>query len=77
MVFPLALWAYVLMTMIAHSPQVWEKPRKITDLDRLTGMRPMSARRMRELTQDDDEDGLDEPAPAYRPNGRADGKIRN
>jgi hypothetical protein len=80
MVFPLALWAYVLMTMIAHSPQVWEKPRKPSDLDRLTGMRPMSARRMRELTQDDDEDGLDEPVrsdaplrPAYRPNG----KIRN
>lgn len=82
MVFPLALWAYVLMTMIAHSPQVWEKPRKITDLDRLTGMRPMSARQMRELTQDDDDDDLVDPngtradaplRPAYRPNG----KVRN
>lgn len=79
MVFPLALWAYVLMTMIAHSPQVWEKPRKITDLDRLTGMRPMSARQMRELTDDDDDDltrphtvrEVGPPRAPMRPNGKA------
>lgn len=79
MIFPLALWAYVLMTMIAHSPQVWEKPRKPTDLDRLTGMRPMSTRQMRELTDDDDDD-LSGPYPVHevgpsrapmRPNGKA------
>ncbi|WP_371157019.1 hypothetical protein [Jannaschia sp. 2305UL9-9] len=78
MVFPLALWAYVLMTMIAHSPQVWAKPRTLTDLDRLTGMRPMSARQMRELTDDDDD--LTESTPVrdvapprapMRPNGKA------
>lgn len=80
MIFPLALWAYVLMTMIAHSPQVWEKPRKPTDLDRLTGMRPMSERQMRELTDDDDDDDLSGPHPVrevgpsrapMRPNGKA------
>ncbi|MEZ5887520.1 MAG: hypothetical protein R3D56_11670 [Paracoccaceae bacterium] len=79
LVFPLALWAYVLMTMIAHSPQVWTKPRTPTDLDRLTGMRPMSARQMRELTDDDDDD-LSGPHPVreagpsrapMRPNGKA------
>lgn len=81
MVFPLALWAYVLMTMIAHSPQVWEKPRKITDLDRLTGMRPMSARQMRELTDDDDDDlsgphTVREVGPPRAPM-RSNGKARN
>lgn len=76
MVFPLALWAYVLMTMIAHSPQVWEKPRAPSDLDRLTSMRPMTARQMRELTTDsDDEDKPEEhfasPSKPMRPNGKA------
>lgn len=79
MVFPLALFSYVLMTVIAHSPQVWTKPRTPTDLDRLTGMRPMSARQMRELTDDDDDD-LSGPNPVrevgpsrapMRPNGKA------
>lgn len=61
MVFPLALWSYVLMTMIAHSPQVWKKPRKLNDLDRLTGMRAISARQMRDLIDDDDDDDLNGP----------------
>lgn len=77
MVFPLALWSFVLMTMIAHSPQVWSKPRKLTDLDRLTGMRAMSARQMRELIEDQDDDDLAIPddvrpdaplRPPFRPN---------
>jgi len=76
MVFPLALWSFVLMTMIAHSPQVWSKPRKPTDLDRLTGMRAMSARQMRELIDEDDDDlavpddvGAGAPLrPPFRPN---------
>ena len=80
MAFPLALWAYVLMTMIAHTPQVWAKPRKDTDLDRLTTMRSISARRMNELMDyDGDSAGLtdvqqDRP---MRPHTRPAGKTRN
>lgn len=81
MVFPLALWSFVLMTMIAHSPQVWSKPRKPTDLDRLTSMRAMSARQMRELIDEDDDDlaGPDDVRPdaPLRPPFRQDRKTRN
>ena len=42
MAFPLTLWAYVLMTVIAHSPQVWAKPRRNSDFDDLTGLRPIN-----------------------------------
>ena len=71
MAFPLSLWAYVLMTVVAHSPQVWAKPRKNSDFDDLTGLRPISLAKFQEVQhaegarQVDPKLNSSQPRPSY------------
>jgi hypothetical protein len=71
MAFPLSLWAYVLMTVVAHSPQVWAKPRRNSDFDDLTGLRPISLAKFQEVQnaegarQMDSNGNSAQPRPSY------------
>jgi hypothetical protein len=77
MAFPLSLWAYVLMTVIAHSPQVWAKPRKNSDFDDLTGLRPINLTKVQ--TGQNDEGARQAEAnwhgPHSRPSPHSNGKT--
>ncbi|MCF6277646.1 MAG: hypothetical protein L3J16_02710 [Anaerolineales bacterium] len=53
--FPLALWAYTLMTVLVHMPRTPAKPRQRSDFDDLTDLRAIDMRRLR----DDDDDASD------------------
>jgi len=71
MAFPLSLWAYVLMTVVAHSPQVWAKPRRNSDFDDLTGLRPISLAKFQEVQNAEGTRHVDsnwnsaQPRPSY------------